>query len=201
MGFADSLRRLTRRLSRSDVIQRARRFAGDTRGMAAVEFSVLASALTVALLGGAELSRYTLLHQKMDRVSSSVSNMVAQAATMSATDLTNMWEASKQIAKPFTLEATGKVIISFITAETASTYRVTWQRSGAGTLAQTSKIGTQGGVATLPSGVTLAKGDTLVAVEVYAQYEAFLVPELIGTSIIYHASFDVPRLSDTITLE
>lgn len=201
MRIAAPLRRLTLRLLRSGAARRVRGFANDTRGIAAVEFSILASALTVALLGGAELSRYTLLHQKMDRVSSSVSSMVAQAATMSTTDFTNMWEASKQIAKPFALDATGKVIISFITAETTSTYRVTWQRSGAGTLAQTSKIGTQGGVATLPTGVTLAKGDTIVAVEVYAQYEAFLVPELIGTSIIYHASFDVPRLSDTITLE
>jgi Flp pilus assembly protein TadG len=182
--------------------QRLRRFGRDQRGIAAVEFAVLASALTFALLGGTELSRYTLMHQKMDRVSASVSNMVAQSSTMKTVDFDNMWGAAIQMAKPFDLgDASSKVIISFIVAESDTTYRVQWQRAGAGTLSQSSQIGSEGGLATMPSGVTMKQGDTIVAVEVYATYAPFVFPEVVSSSLVYHRSFDQPRLVDLITLE
>jgi len=190
------------RIARFPLLRKLRRFVRDRRGVAAVEFAVLASTLTLALLGGTELSRYTLMHQKMDRVSASVSNWVAQSSTMTTTDFDNMWGAAKQVAKPFALDgANGTVIISFIVAETDSNYRITWQRTGAGTISQVSKLGTEAGLATMPTGVTMKQGDTMVAVEVYALYEAFVFPELIGTSIVYHRSFDQPRLTDVITVQ
>lgn len=191
-----------RRLARFNPIPVLRRFWRDRRGIAAAEFAVLASVLTVALLGGTELSRYTLMHQKMDRVSASVSNMVAQSSTMTATDFDNMWAAAQQVAKPFDITGSnGLVIISFIVAETGSNYRIQWQRKGAGTMSKTSQLGIQGALATLPTGVTMAQGDSMVAVEVYALYEAFVFPEMIGTSVVYHRSFDQPRLTDVITVE
>lgn len=190
------------RFSRLRPFRELRRFIRDRRGVAAVEFAILASALTFALMGGTELSRYMLMNQKMDRVSSSVSNWVAQSSTMTTLDFDNMWGAAKQVAKPFALDGTnGKVIISFIVAETASNYRITWQRTGTGTISQVSRLGTEGGLATMPTGVTMKQGDTMVAVEVYALYQAFIFPELIGTSIVYHRSFDQPRLTDVITIE
>jgi Flp pilus assembly protein TadG len=189
------------RFLRLPFVRRARDFVRDQRGIAAAEFAVLASVLCVALLGGTELSRYTLMHQKMDRVSSSVSNWVAQSSTMTTTDFDNMFAAAKQVAKPFDIDGVnGKVIISFIVAETNSTYRIKWQRSGSGTISQGSKLGTENGLATMPEGVTMKTGDTLVAVEVFALYQAFVFPELIGTSVVYHRSFDQPRLVDLITL-
>ncbi len=187
---------------RIPFLARLRRFGRDQRGIAAVEFAVLASALTIALLGGTELSRYTLMHQKMDRVSASVSNMVAQSSTMKSTDFDNMWAAAKQMARPFEIDGVkGKVIISFIVAESDTSYRITWQRTGVGTISNGSQIGSEGGLASMPPGVTMKQGDTIVAVEVYALYEAFVFPELIGTSIVYHRSFDQPRLTDLITVE
>ena len=190
------------RLSRIPFLRRLARFGRDQRGVAATEFAIIASVLTFALLGGTELSRYTLMHQKMDRVSASVSNMVAQSSTMKAVDFTNMWAAAAEIAKPFDMGgATSKVIVSFIVAETNSNYRIQWQRSGAGTMAQVSKLGTEGGLATMPTGVTMKQGDTIVAVEVYATYAPFVFPEVIGSTLVYRRSFDQPRLVDLITLE
>jgi Flp pilus assembly protein TadG len=190
------------RLSRIPFLRRLVRFGRDQRGVAAMEFAILASVLTFALLGGTELSRFTLMHQKMDRVSASVSNMVAQSSTMKTVDFENMWAAAIQMAKPFDLGGTtSKVIISFIVAESDTSYRVQWQRAGAGTLTQTSQIGTEGGVATMPSGVTMKQGDTIVAVEVYATYTPFVFSEVVGSSLVYHRSFDQPRLVDLITLE
>jgi len=190
------------RLSRIPFLRTLARFGREQRGVAAVEFAIIASVLTFALLGGTELSRYTLMHQKMDRVSASVSNMVAQSSTMKTVDFDNMWGAAIQMSKPFDLGGTtSKVIISFIVAESDTTYRVQWQRSGAGTLSQSSQIGTEGGLATMPDGVTMKQGDTIVAVEVYATYAPFVFPEVVGTTLVYHRSFDQPRLVDLITLE
>ena len=190
------------RLSRIPFLRTLARFGREQRGVAAVEFAIIASVLTFALLGGTELSRYTLMHQKMDRVSASVSNMVAQSSTMKTVDFDNMWGAAIQMSKPFDLGGTtSKVIISFIVAESDTTYRVQWQRSGAGTLSQSSQIGNEGGLATMPDGVTMKQGDTIVAVEVYATYAPFVFPEVVGSTLVYHRSFDQPRLVDLITLE
>lgn len=190
------------RLSRIPLLRRLARFGRDERGVAATEFAIIATVLTFALLGGTELSRYTLMHQKMDQVSASVSNMVAQSSTMKAVDFSNMWAAAAEIAKPFDMGgATSKVIISFIVAETNSNYRIQWQRTGGGTIGEVSKLGTEGGLATMPTGVTMKQGDTIVAVEVYATYTPFVFPEVIGSTLVYHRSFDQPRLVDLITLE
>lgn len=190
------------RLSRIPLLRRLARFGRDRRGVAAIEFAILAPVLTFALLGGTELSRYTLMHQKMDRVSASVSNMVAQSSTMKLVDFDNMWGAAIAMAKPFDMGGTtSKVIISFIVAESDTTYRVQWQRAGAGTLAQSSQLGTEGGTAAMPAGVTMKQGDTIVAVEVYATYAPFMFAEVIGSTLVYHRSFDQPRLVDLITLE
>lgn len=190
------------RLARIPFLRRLARFGRDERGVAAMEFAIISSVLTFALLGGTELSRYTLMHQKMDRVSASVSNMVAQSSTMKAVDFTNMWAAAAEISKPFDIGGTtSKVIISFIVAETNSNYRIQWQRTGAGTIGQVSKLGVEGGLATMPTGVTMKQGDTIVAVEVYATYTPFVFPEVIGSTLVYHRSFDQPRLVDLITLE
>jgi Flp pilus assembly protein TadG len=190
------------RLARFRPLSALRRFWRDRSGVAAAEFAIIASVLSVALLGGTELSRYTLMHQKMDRVSSSVSNMVAQSSAMTSTDFSNMYAAAEQIAKPFDLSGSnGIVIISFIVAESSTNYRIEWQRTGAGTLNESSKLGVEGDLATLPSGVTMSKGDSMVAVEVYAKYTAFVFPDLVGTSIVYHRSFDQPRLTDVITAD
>lgn len=190
------------RLSRIPFLRRLTRFARDQRGVAATEFAILASVLSLAMLGGTELSRFTLMHQKMDRVSASVSNMVAQSSVMKAVDFTNMWGAAAEMAKPFTFGGTTSiVIISFIVAESDTAYRIQWQRSGAGTASQSSQLGSEGGLATMPTGVVMKQGDTIVAVEVYATYSPFIFPELIGSEVVYHRSFDQPRLVDIITLE
>ena len=47
----------------------------------------------------------------------------------------------------------------------------------------------------------LQQGGTRIAIEVYAHDQAFVSPELIGTSIVYHRSFDQPRLTDVITIQ
>ena len=186
-------------LGRKLLNKRVRAFVRDRKGIAATEFAVLATVLSLALLAGTELSRYTLMHQKMDRVSSSVSNWVAQSTTMATTDFNNMWAAANQVAKPFEITgANGRVIVSFIVAETDTNYRITWQRSGTGTMAQVSKLGTEGGLATMP--VTMKTGDTIVAVEVYANYQPFIFSDIIGDRVVYHRSFDQPRLTDVIKL-
>ena len=121
---------------------------------------------------------------------------------MKVVDFDNMWAAALQVSKPFDLGGTtSKVIISFIVAETDTNYRIQWQRNGGGTLGQNSQLGSEGALATMPTGVTLKQGDTLVAVEVYATYTPFVFQELIGSTVVYHRSFDQPRLVDIITLE
>lgn len=188
-------------MARIPFVRRLRRFIREQRGIAAMEFAIISTVLTLALLGGTELARYTQMHQKMDRVSSSVADWTSQSSILLATDFDNFFAGANQVARPFELGAKGLVIVSFIIAETDTTYRVSWQRTGGGTLSQSSQIGVPGGLATLPPGITLALGDSLVAAEVYAQYDAFVFPELISATVVYKKSFVQPRSPDIITVQ
>jgi Flp pilus assembly protein TadG len=185
----------------SKLFGRLRAFLRSRRGVSVIEFSIIAPLFTFALLGSLEIGRYVLLHQKMDRVSSSVVDWVAQSLFLTSADLTNIYDGARHVSQPFELDAKGLVIISFITAENATDYRITWQRSGGGTLSETSKFGAEGNLATLPAGITLAAGDYLVTTEVYVKWEPFVFPGLIGSITTYHRSFAQPRQPDAITLQ
>lgn len=180
------------------------RFRRDERGVAAVEFCMIASVLTVTMLGGIEMSRYALMHQKLDRVSSSIAQMTSQSGSvMTQTDFDNMYAGAKHIAKPFEVDGRGIVHISFLLAEEDNQVRIVWQRCGAGSLQRRSKLGQQGQLATMPPDVLMKKGMVSVAVEVFARYDVIVFPDVVGGNdrIVYKFTFDRPRLVDMITAE
>jgi Flp pilus assembly pilin Flp len=194
--------------NRIGILDRARRllarFRRDERGIAAVEFGMIASVLTVTMLGGIELSRYALMHQKLDRVSSSVAQMTSQSGSVLAQqDLDNMYAGARHIAAPYSLAERGIVHISFLLAEQDNQVRIVWQRCGAGTLQRKSRLGDEGELAVMPEGIVMRQGMVAVAVEVYARYDAMVFPDVVGGNnpIVYKFTYDRPRLVDMITAE
>jgi Flp pilus assembly pilin Flp len=193
----------TRRRRRSALLRLLGRFRRERKGIAAVEFAMVASVLAIAMLGGVELSYYTLAHQKMDRISSSVGSMTAQSSsTLAVADLNNMFAAAREMARPYDFAVDGVVYISFLSAEADGVARITWQRCGGGVLTETSRLGVEGNIATLPTGMVVKQGDTIVAVEVFARYTAIVFAEVVGGApIVYKSSFERPRLVDVITAD
>jgi Flp pilus assembly protein TadG len=183
-----------------------RRLWRDRRGVSLVEFALVVPIFSLMILGGTEIARYILLNQKLDRLATQVSDLTSQEVSVTASDLSNIFDASLNVAWPFNIQSNGVVIVSSV-GWTNNRAQVLWQRScpGSGcswTTTQTaaSRIGTQGNVATMPTGFTVSATNTNVIVtEVYYTFTPFLW-RFMPAGTLYHIAITRPRLNDLTTI-
>jgi Flp pilus assembly protein TadG len=71
--------------------------------------------LLFLMLGSAEMGRFVFLNQKMDRVATTVPDLVSRAETISESQVTDIMVAADQVADPFDLADLGVVIVTSIT--------------------------------------------------------------------------------------
>jgi Flp pilus assembly protein TadG len=173
-----------------------RKFSSDRRGALIAEFAAAMPVLVILLLGGVEVSRFALLNQRMDRLATVMGDLVAQAETLSENDVTQLFQATGHVAWPFDMATKGNVIISSISIPAppaAQTPKITWQRHIGG-LVSSSQIGAQNAAPTLPGGLTVATGQTLIVAEVYYDFSPMLIGSLVLAHRIYHRAFFRPRI-------
>ena len=171
-----------------------KKFIGDRRASLLAETALTLSLLVTMMLAGAEIARYTLLHQKLERIAASIGDLIAQAETLTETDVLNVFDAINEVAKPFPMGAQGLVNISSIGASGGSGPVINWQRNGGGSLAATSLVGATGSAATLPADFTVLDGETVIVAEVHYDYQPWLFAKIIGPQQLYHSAYFRPRL-------
>lgn len=175
-------------------------FIKSTAGIVATEFALMAPLLLLLLLGGMEISRFMLLHQKTEKVSYTIDDVVTQNTTITNAQLAQIVTAAAQIMQPYTFAANGVVIISSVyQSGTVNPPTVRWRYTGGGTLARTSKVGSVNGYATLPGGLTLNDKDNVIIVEVYYRYSPMFSGGVVGTQDIYKSTVFKPRLGALTT--
>ena len=162
-------------------------------GNVAVEFALTLPVLMLLMLGSAEMGRFVILHQKVDRVAVTTSDLVSRAETIKESDLDDIFDAADLVAQPFDLSNLGIVIVSAIT-NNGSGARVAWQRSGGGSATHTSQIGTQGGAATLFADFEVRQGETAIIAEVFYDFEPFLSELIVEPQTLYRRAHHRPRL-------
>ena len=169
-----------------------RRFTADDRGAIIAETAVAVVVLVSLSLSGLELARFALINQKMERVSAEIADLVAREETISDTDISNIFSAANEAARPFNVQVNGKVIVSAVGITNNGPLTMYWQRSN-GSFAAISHIGTPGNPVTLPAGFTIASGTTAIIAEVTFHYTPWVLPGLINTSEVYDIAFYRPR--------
>jgi Flp pilus assembly protein TadG len=170
-------------------------------GNVAVEFALAAPVLIMLMLASAELARFVILHQKMDRVATTVSDLVSRAETINETELADIFEAIGEVATPFDIADLGVVIVSSVTNPDGEGAVVAWQRSGGGSYSGTSQIGTEGDSATLPAGFEVREGETAIISEVYFDFAPFLSEMIVDPQVIYRTAHHRPRLGTLQEIE
>jgi Flp pilus assembly protein TadG len=180
-----------------------RRLSSDKHGALIAEFAAAMPVLVLLLLGGVEVSRFALLNQRMDRLATVMGDLVAQAETLSESDLTQLFQATGHVAWPFDMATQGVVIISSISIPPPSTTtpKITWQRRTGGLVAG-SQIGAQNATLTPPlsGNLTIAVGQTIIVSEVYYEFSPMLVGALVPAHRIYHRAFFRPRIGALTSL-
>ena len=166
--------------------------AKNTRAMASVELAMAMPVLMGLLLTGAEVTRYVMLNQKMERTSATVADLVSQAESLTEGDMTNLFQITSLSMDPFPFTTMGQVIVSSVSVFGGAAPTINWQRSfGSGPGGST--VGSEGGTATLPGGVTLNDGENVIVSEVFYDYQPLLMENVMNQSNLYNYAVYRPR--------
>jgi Flp pilus assembly protein TadG len=176
----------------------------DRRAALVSEFAASLPLLLILVMSGFECSRYVILNQKLDRVTTTVADLVAQEVDITTVEMTALFDAIAPIISPFTFGANGKMIVTSVVLHTDGvTKKVAWQQSY-GSLGQVSKIGVAGGNATLPAGMTIRTNETIIVGEVFYDFVPFFVTNWFSSTplaqIVYHRAFYRPRFGALTTI-
>ncbi len=178
------------------TLQERRCFLRNESGLSAVELAIAVPIALSLTFNGIELTRYILLHQKTERASMTVADLVSQGEVLSLDDMTNIFRAGAFITEPFDFDSDGAMVVSSVVGTSGGPV-VEWQRSF-GQNPQNSSLGAQGASATLPAGFTVAEGDSVIMSEVYYNFEPMypdnpMLGALVGQNTVYTYAIFRPR--------
>ncbi len=168
------------------------RFATDRRGVMFMEFALVAPVLVLLILGSYDYGRYVLVHQKVQRTSTTIADLVARESPLTNSDMPGIFDASGHVMAPFSLSSDGVILVSVI-QDDGGNLRIVKQYNGGGTLSATSRVGAEGTLPTLPTGMTVSGANVLVVAEVFYSFDALFLPDWSIGNSIYQATYFRPR--------
>jgi Flp pilus assembly protein TadG len=142
-------------------------FGDDRRGVAALEFALLAPILIILYFGMAELVQAMIVQRRVSHAASAVGDLVAQYETLSNDQRDDVFTAAANILSPF--DAAGlELRVTSISGNAQGKPRVDWS-DGKGGLSAYNHCDT---VAGFPSGLVTAAGDNVVMAEAAFHYDS-----------------------------
>lgn len=121
-----------------------RRFAGDRRGVSAVEFALLAPVMIGLYLGCVEISDGVGASRKVSLTAAALGNLTAQYSTITAGDMSNILNASSAIIAPYDASKL-KITVSCLSVAKNNTVTVKWS---------VTRNGGVGGTPSVPTALT-----------------------------------------------
>lgn len=151
-----------------------RRFGADRRGVAIVEFAMLAPLMILLYVGMVELVQGLMAERRSAHAASAIGDLVAQAEQVSAADVDEVFNISQIIMQPFEMNGM-QVRVSSVRVDNQGVPRVTWSRANGYWTPRS-----QGEVVDIPevtqtngqSADFLAAGQSTVMAEVIYEYES-----------------------------
>lgn len=114
------------------LIQRLRRFADENKGVAALEFAIIAPLLMVPLLlGSVDLIDVMGANKRAQNATASLADVVARDTEISNAEIAGMWRAIDVLMYPNNANAL-QIRISSISIVNSSTARVIWSEGHGG---------------------------------------------------------------------
>lgn len=170
------------------------RFSQDRRGLAALEFALIAPMMIVVLFGAVELTELLATNRRAENTTASIADVVSRDTTVSNDEVSDLWKAAGALMYP---NASGplKMRVSSIQIETATSAKVLWSE-GANGYSPRGK----GSAMTLPAGMMVPGTSVVIAESSY-----YYVPP-IGVFLdiainLDHIEYRRPRVADPVTRE
>ncbi len=164
-------------------------FRKDQRGVAAVEFALIAPAMILLYSGIVECCQAFIAERKADHIAAAIGDLVTQADNITAAGVNDIFSVGNTIISPFP-GASLKMRITDITADNHGIPKVTWSR------AQGMSAMGVGQTVTLP--MTLQAGESMVMSESSYQYTSVLQYVLPNALNYSEVSYLRPRRSSNV---
>jgi Flp pilus assembly protein TadG len=113
------------------MLRRIAKFLKARDGLAAIEFAFIAPLLVTLLLGSVEISNALACRQKVTSLASSAADLVAQTASVSSGDMTNIFNAVTAIMYPF--NGVTSIVITSVVSDGNGGGTVAWSKAQNGT--------------------------------------------------------------------
>ena len=168
-----------------------RRFLRDVRGVAAVEFALMAPMLILACFGSFEVFQAAAAYRKLCSTTVELATVTSQYTTMSANDVSNVMNATSQIMTPFATQNLS-IVLSEISTNSLNHATVTWSQAYNGGSALT-----PGASVTLPSSLSQSSTSYILVQTTYAWSP--LVTGTIGSIQMTDQIYSLPRQSGSIS--
>lgn len=137
-------------------------FVRDRRGVAAVEFALIAPLMIALYFGLAELTMGLMAERRASHLASTLADLVAQDAQTDRATLDQVLSAGAPIMEPFPATSSElKIVISSVVADEDGDVSVAWSRATSGATARTKGASVDG----LPEDL-LANNEGLIMAEV-----------------------------------
>jgi Flp pilus assembly protein TadG len=169
----------------------ARRFAGDTQGVSAVEFALLLPLMLTMYLGGSEVSQAITASRKVTLVSRTVADLASQSSAITNVNMTNILNASAAVVSPFSGSKL-KVTVSQVKIDASNNATIEWSDTLNGTTRGT------GTSVTLPAALNVAN-TWLIWTEAEYLYEPTFGSGVTGNLQLKDQMYMRPRLSNSVT--
>lgn len=169
------------------------RLRRDLRGVAAVEFALIAPVMILGYFGVAEVTMAMMAHRRASHAASAVGDLVAQSRQMDQATMTDIFTIGSTMMRPFE-ETPLKVRVTSIKMDAAKDLKVVWSKgSGVGGLTVGSKVAD----AELAS-LLQPFGSMIMAEMTYSYKSPFgqALPDALSFSDTFYLK---PRQSDEVT--
>jgi len=169
------------------------KFVRDAKGLSAVEFALIFPLMALLYLGGCELTQALAIKRLVNITSGTVTNLVAQYATISASQqMPDILYASTQVLTPYPA-SNATIVVTCVTIDSNGNATVAWSQALNGSARVT------GSSVTLPPSLDVPN-TTVVLGETTYSYTPLYDFIHMGPVSLYSAVYMLPRVSTTIIL-
>ncbi|WP_181701414.1 TadE/TadG family type IV pilus assembly protein [Chthonobacter albigriseus] len=169
-------------------------FGRENRGVSAVEFALILPIMLLLYAGSVELSEALAVDRKVNRVASTLGDLVAQKETLTASELTDIFAAATSIIEPYTANTLKTVVMAVDIKSGKQT--IAWVKTSDGSTPPTTPI-------PVPANIAVDGTQVIVAQTTYqftSPFSSFMKGITGKTSYdLSHVFMMRPRIGNTVT--
>ena len=167
-----------------------RGFTGDRAGVSAVEFALILPIMLVLFFGSVEVTTALTVQRKVTHVTSTLSDLIAQSKTISASEMSDILEAAATVITPYS-DAKLQIKLTGVTIDANGTATVAWSQ------AMNDTAYSEGAAITLPTTV-VEPSSFIVTGEVHYSYTPVVGYVMTGTFDLSDEFYLRPRLGTSV---